>query len=331
MKDFSKNQRGKSLPKCLRCAEKASKDAGALPTPIITPPAIVPPAAAAVAMPPLVATVNTALGVLHKVSSSVPQPKHYSTVTERIFRQWSDYIFTFWNAICLDTAVFGIPVSNVPVYALNANEPHSWCVVGSGESGTTYEVTKDRQKYLVKHILERPSRRVLIPGLPPTSSEELEVIREGAFIVAMSAIGYSATICKTNALFLDVSCTPYKVFIGMEFIQGDLLEDIIESTSLTQFERLLAAAELGFLLEYLSLYHISHNDLGLGNLMLRENTRRIVLIDYGKVSVNCASSDLKDYLYIVDRLFPTPPWRLLRDLKKCTSFTQVGELRSTLR
>lgn len=83
----------------------------------------------------------------------------------------------------------------------------------------------------MKRILQRPSRRVNILGLLPPASEQLEAVREGAFIFAISAIGYSALLRKANAFFVDLTSTPYEVNIGMEYIEGWLLCSVLAPDS----------------------------------------------------------------------------------------------------
>lgn len=259
---------------------------------------------------------------------AAPRLEQVSEDMKDLFKHWTVYLAAFWEAIKLDANNFGIPVPSVPVFRLEPGEPDVWHEVGSGEHGTAYEVRRNGERYLVKRILQRPSRRVNILGLLPPASEQLEAVREGAFIFAISAIGYSALLRKANAFFVDLTSTPYEVYIGMEYIEGWLLCSVLAPDSagcLLLNERLRAVAELGFLLEYLSLYDISHNDLSLGNIMIRTQTRRIVLIDYGAVSVGQPSNDLNDYRFLVQQLLPRQHLPIVPHLLKASSFTQVGE------
>lgn len=174
--------------------------------------------------------------------------------------------------------------------------------VSSGKYGETSRFIYGGKVYLVKDF-RRCVPFPTIPGVPPAINRSEEAVREGAVLLSLSVVGYPAVIHKNLAFFVDISLEPPIVYVGMEYIDGCTLQKVNPPLSLC--ERLLAVADLAFLLEYFALYEISHNYMHLNNLMIRASTRRIVLIDYGAVSVGnpiAQSDDLASFKRIAHYL-----------------------------
>ncbi len=200
------------------------------------------------------------------------------------------------------------------------------------EFGIVYAVMHCGRQFAAKEV-RRVTTGQLLPGMQPDETTEEAAYRECGTLLMLTVIGNSSTV-KISGAFADVSCTPWKFYIGMEYITGRTFEDAC--ASLTPEQRLLAAAELGFLLEYLQAYKIFHNDLHERNLTIRDDGR-IVLIDYGAISVGRQAregfSDLRDYRAIVNSLFDDVPPLLVPpcvlDLKdmdgKLRDFTAIGD------